>query len=67
MADPLHEDALPVDAGRELVLRNMRKVLTRRGYTGERLETRIQELLQRDFPRLTATMASVPSKLRPKS
>ena len=67
MNDTVNEDALPPDAGRELVLRSMRKVLTRRGYSGERLEARIQELLKRDFPRLTAAMASVPSRLKPKS
>ena len=60
-------ETTPSDAGRELVLRNLRKVLARRGYTGAELEARMAELLQTDFPRLTAALMSVPSRLKSKS
>jgi len=57
----------PSDAGRELVLRSLRKVLVRHGYTGAKLEARMAELLHRDFPRLTAVLMSVPSRLKSRS
>jgi hypothetical protein len=44
--------------GRELFMRNLHKVLLRRGYTGDALEARIKELLARDFPRLTAVITT---------
>jgi hypothetical protein len=56
MTDDLYEDALPPHAGLELLLRSLRKVLTRHGYQGEELEAKIVELRQRDFPRLTAAV-----------
>jgi hypothetical protein len=57
--DPVNEETISPNAGRDLVMRSMRKVLIRRGYEGDRLERRIEELLQMDFPRLTAAMMNV--------
>lgn len=55
---PLREDAdAPPSTGRDLLLRSLRKVLARRGYSGEKLEQRIAELQTRDFPRLAAAIA----------
>jgi hypothetical protein len=57
---PLREDQMamvPSTAGRDLFMRNMRKVLTRRGYHGEQLEARIAVLLQKDVSRLAAIIA----------
>lgn len=57
MPDPLNEDAIPANAGRDLLLRSLREVLTRHGYSGDQLEQKIAELTQKDFPRLTAVMS----------
>ena len=47
-----------MNAGLEFLLVSLRRVLARRGYTGEQAEKKVEELLQRDFPRLTAAMMS---------
>jgi hypothetical protein len=51
----IQEDTVP-NAGLELLLRNLRKVLIRHGYSGADLETKIKELQQKDFPRLTKAL-----------
>lgn len=48
-------------AGKELYLRNLRKVLIQKGYTGEALERRMTVVLARD-PRRLAAMLSEPRK-----
>jgi hypothetical protein len=54
----MNEDAgISPDAGRDLFLRNLRNVLLRRGYTGQKLEARIAELLQSDVSRLAVIIA----------
>ncbi len=61
MPDFLIEDALPPNTGLELLLKNLRKALIRRGYNGDELEAKITELRQQDFPRL-AEIFSRPRK-----
>ncbi len=60
MAETLEADNVPPDAGLELILRNARKVLNRRGYNADQTEARIEELMKRNFPRLAAIMAGPP-------
>jgi hypothetical protein len=57
---PFQEDQpaiVSITAGRDLFMRNMRKVLERKGYHGEQLEARIATLLQKDVSRLAAIIA----------
>lgn len=58
LPDVVNEDVAPMNAGLEFLLVSLRRVLARRGYTGEQAEKKVEELLQRDFPRLTAAMMS---------
>ena len=45
------------NAGRELFLRNMRKVLRRDGLSDYEIDVKIEELLKRDVRRLAAIIA----------
>jgi hypothetical protein len=58
MAKIIEDQLTPPNTGRDLLLSSLRRVLLRRGYTGAELEKKIQELQQRDFPRLTAALAT---------
>lgn len=55
------EDNTPSNSGLDLLLKNLRKVLMRHGFSGDKLEAKIAELRQRDFPRL-AEVFSRPRK-----
>jgi hypothetical protein len=50
----VREGAVPVTG--DVFMRHMRKILTEEGFTGEALENKIQELMQKDVSRLTADM-----------
>lgn len=54
---PLTEDTQPTNAGRDLFMRSLRKVLLRHGYSGEALEAKIVELMQKDVSRLAGIIA----------
>ena len=45
------------NAGRDLFLRNMRKVLLRKGFNDYEIDVKIEELPQRDVRRLAAIIA----------
>jgi hypothetical protein len=56
MTDMIDEDADPLKTGREAWLRNMRKVLIKKGYSGEALENRINVLLNSDVSRIASVI-----------
>ncbi len=56
MADDIIAESVdPYKRGKELFAESMRRVLTRKGYSGEALENRMNELLQKDVQRLAET------------
>jgi hypothetical protein len=50
MTDNISEDAVSVTGN--VFTRNMRKVLIEQGFKGEALETKVQELMQKDIRRV---------------
>jgi len=53
----LREDMASTNAGRERFLQSLRRVLQRHGYSGDALESKIVELMQKDVSRLAAVIA----------
>ena len=62
MVDIIHEDADARKAGREAWLRNMRKVLEKKGYSGDALEHRINVLMKSDWSGVASAVKKAAAK-----
>jgi hypothetical protein len=58
--DKIIEDANSTALGKSLFMRNLRKILIRKGYAGDALEQRINVVLARDPSRLAAVFSGEP-------